>query len=53
MANILREALEKARQHYILKITRTFPALHSSAELSQLPLTELQEIWKKENLPNK
>jgi hypothetical protein len=53
MANILREALEKAREHYILKITRKFPALHSFSELSQLPLTELQEIWKKENLYDK
>ncbi len=48
MANILREALEKARRHYILKISSQFPALHSSAELSKLSLTELQEVWKME-----
>ncbi|MGM0902282.1 MAG: hypothetical protein ACQEXB_14450 [Bacillota bacterium] len=47
MSKFLREGLEKAKQHYIKKIIQQKITPSSIQELYRLPLSDLQEILKR------
>jgi Fur-regulated basic protein A len=49
MSKLLREGLEKAKQHYIKKIIQQNITSSSIQELYHLPLSDLQEILNRHN----
>lgn len=49
MSKLLREGIEKAKQHYIEKIIQLKLTSASVQELQHLPISDLQEILKRNN----